>query len=115
MTEVPEQDPAHESERPHPGPDQPPIPVRLVTFNTHHGVGSDERHDLLITHNFVIAWFVRQVFDAPEWRWLGLNQAHCGLTVLRVRSAKPAVLLGHNDLAHLPFELRTGLPDALPI
>jgi endonuclease/exonuclease/phosphatase family metal-dependent hydrolase len=32
--------------RPAPGPDQPPIPVRLVTFNTHHGVGGDERHDL---------------------------------------------------------------------
>jgi endonuclease/exonuclease/phosphatase family metal-dependent hydrolase len=32
--------------RPAPGPDQPPIPVRLVTFNTHHGVGGDQRHDL---------------------------------------------------------------------
>lgn len=29
-----------------PGPDQPPIPVRLVTFNTHHGVGEDSEHDL---------------------------------------------------------------------
>ncbi len=32
--------------KPAPGPDQPPIPVRLVTFNTHHGVGVDDRHDL---------------------------------------------------------------------
>ncbi len=32
--------------RPAPGPDQPPIPVRLVTFNTHHGVGEDSKHDL---------------------------------------------------------------------
>ncbi|WP_346619677.1 endonuclease/exonuclease/phosphatase family protein [Blastococcus montanus] len=32
--------------KPAPGPDQPPIPVRLVTFNTHHGVGDDARHDL---------------------------------------------------------------------
>ncbi|MGY2002249.1 endonuclease/exonuclease/phosphatase family protein [Blastococcus sp. SYSU DS1024] len=32
--------------KPAPGPDQPPIPVRLVTFNTHHGVGADARHDL---------------------------------------------------------------------
>jgi endonuclease/exonuclease/phosphatase family metal-dependent hydrolase len=32
--------------RPAPGPDQPPIPVRLVTFNIHHGVGVDARHDL---------------------------------------------------------------------
>jgi endonuclease/exonuclease/phosphatase family metal-dependent hydrolase len=39
MTGVPEP-------RPAPGPDQPPIPVRLVTFNTHHGVGDDDRHDL---------------------------------------------------------------------
>src|SRR5215217_1962883 len=36
---------AHEV-RPAPGPDQPPVPVRLVTFNTHHGVGEDARHDL---------------------------------------------------------------------
>jgi endonuclease/exonuclease/phosphatase family metal-dependent hydrolase len=32
--------------KPAPGPDQPPIPVRLVTFNTHHGVGKDQKHDL---------------------------------------------------------------------
>ena len=32
--------------KPAPGPDQPPIPVRLITFNTHHGVGADGRHDL---------------------------------------------------------------------
>jgi endonuclease/exonuclease/phosphatase family metal-dependent hydrolase len=31
---------------PAPGPDQPPIPVRLVTFNVHHGVGPDRRFDL---------------------------------------------------------------------
>jgi endonuclease/exonuclease/phosphatase family metal-dependent hydrolase len=31
---------------PAPGPDQPAIPVRLVTFNVHHGVGDDGRHDL---------------------------------------------------------------------
>src|SRR6478609_703366 len=32
--------------KPAPGPDQPPIPVRLVTYNIHHGVGDDGRHDL---------------------------------------------------------------------
>jgi probable phosphoglycerate mutase len=73
-----------------------------------------DRHDLLITHNFVIAWFVREAFGAPAWRWLGLNQANCGLTIIRVRSAKPPVLVSHNDLGHLPGELRTGLPEAQP-
>ncbi|MET4781979.1 histidine phosphatase family protein [Glaciihabitans sp. UYNi722] len=74
----------------------------------------EDRHDLLITHNFVIAWFVREVFGAPAWRWMGLNQANCGLTIIRVRSAKPPVLITHNDLGHLPAELRTGLPDGQP-
>jgi probable phosphoglycerate mutase len=73
-----------------------------------------DRHDLLITHNFVIAWFVREVLGAPAWRWMGLNQAHCGLTIIRVRSAKPPVLVTYNDLGHLPAELRTGLPESQP-
>lgn len=68
-------------------------------------------HELLITHNFVIAWFVREVLDAPSWRWLTLTQAHCGLTVLAQRPGRPWTLVSHNDLAHLPMELRTGLPE----
>jgi len=73
-----------------------------------------DRHDLLITHNFVIGWFVREVLDAPRWRWLGINQAHAGLTIIRVRSAKPPVLVAHNDLGHLPPALRTGMPIEQP-
>lgn len=68
-------------------------------------------HELLITHNFVIAWFVREVLGAPEWRWMTLNQANCGLTVLAQKPGRPWTLVAHNDLAHLPFELRTGLPE----
>lgn len=73
-----------------------------------------DRHELLITHNFVIGWFVREVMGAPDWRWLGLNVAHAALTIIRVRSAKPPVLVTFNDLGHLPAELRTGLPVEQP-
>ena len=72
----------------------------------------EDRHDLLITHNFVIGWFVREVLDAPAWRWVGINQANCGLTVLTQKAGRPWSLVTHNDLAHLPPELRTGLPEA---
>lgn len=72
-------------------------------------------HDLLITHNFVISWFVREVMDAPEWRWMTLNQAHCGLTILAQKPGRPRMLVSHNDLSHLPFELRTGLPEVPPV
>ncbi|TQL48387.1 putative phosphoglycerate mutase [Homoserinimonas aerilata] len=70
----------------------------------------EDRHSLLITHNFVIGWFVREVFGAPSWRWVGINQANCGLTIIRVRSVKSPELVAHNDLGHLPPELRTGMP-----
>lgn len=69
----------------------------------------EDRHDLLITHDFVIAWFVREVFEAPAWRWMGTSQANCGVTIIRVRSVKSPELITHNDLGHLPVELRTGL------
>jgi serine/threonine-protein phosphatase PGAM5 len=64
-------------------------------------VGDADRHELLVTHNFVIGWFVRRVMDAPDWRWLGLNQAHCGLTVIKVSPSGPPALIAFNDTGHL--------------
>ena len=67
--------------------------------------------ELVITHNFLIAWLVRHALDAPERRWLGLNHHNAGLTVIRYSSAGPPSLIAFNDVAHLPPELRgTGLP-----
>jgi hypothetical protein len=54
---------------------------------------------------------VLQALEAPERRWIGLNHQNCGLTVIRYRDDVPATLIAHNDVAHLPPELRaTGLP-----
>jgi probable phosphoglycerate mutase len=72
-------------------------------------------HELIITHNAVIGWFVREVLGAPDWRWMTLNQANAGLTVIAQRHGRPWTLVSHNDLAHLPFELRTGLPEVPPV
>lgn len=74
-----------------------------------------EVHEVLITHNFVISWFLREVLEAPEWRWMTLNQSHCGLTVIAQKQGRPWSMLTHNDLGHLPFELRTGTPDPMPV
>ena len=65
-------------------------------------VGGADRAELLVTHTFVIGWFVRHVLEAPEWRWLGLNHAHCGLTTIAVAHDRPPMLLGYNDVGHLP-------------
>jgi len=57
---------------------------------------------------------VRAALGAPDWRWLGLNQQNCALTVIRYRAGVPPVLISFNDAAHLTGPLRwTGFPDGL--
>ncbi|MFG3598592.1 histidine phosphatase family protein [Micromonospora chersina] len=72
--------------------------------------------ELIITHNFLVAWLVRHALEAPEHRWIGLNHQNAGLTVIRYTPAAPPTLIALNDVAHLPPDLRaTGLPPAYRI
>lgn len=74
----------------------------LQTAVEHFGVaGQHNRYELLITHNFVIGWFVRHVLDAPLWRWIGLNQANCAITIVQFDSDRPSTLVSFNDTGHL--------------
>ncbi|BCB91198.1 histidine phosphatase family protein [Phytohabitans suffuscus] len=76
----------------------------------HAGPG-DASHELVITHSFTVAWFVRHALDAPRARWLGLNAANTGLTTILYRADRPPALVAFNDLSHLPERLRwTGFP-----
>jgi probable phosphoglycerate mutase len=76
--------------------------VTLRAAVDHFGViGEEDRHELLITHNFVIGWFVRHVLDAPAWRWIGLNQANCAITIVQWDSDRPPTLVSFNDTGHL--------------
>ncbi len=78
--------------------------------------GDEPRHELLVTHNFLVGWLVRAALDAPKWRWLGLNHANAGLTVIRYAPDRPPALLLFNDTGHLPAELRwTGFPPELHV
>ncbi|MEU4891300.1 histidine phosphatase family protein [Streptomyces sp. NPDC044780] len=73
--------------------------------------GDEPRHELVVTHNFLIGWLVRAALDAPKWRWLGLNHANAALTVIRYAPGRPTSVLVYNDTGHLPDELRwTGFP-----
>ncbi|MEU0808827.1 histidine phosphatase family protein [Streptomyces sp. NPDC005970] len=80
-------------------------------------VKADEpRHELVVTHNFLIGWLVRAALDAPNWRWMGLNHANAALTVIRYAPDRPASVLFYNDMGHLPPHLRwTGFPPELHV
>lgn len=83
---------------------------------TGHVAEESDRHELVVTHNFLIAWLVCQTLGAPAWRWLGLNYCNAALTVIRYAPGRPASLLICNDMSHLPVELRwTGFPPDLQV
>ena len=51
---------------------------------------------------------------APSWRWLGLNQMNCALSVIAYRAGLPPSLISFNDAGHLTPELRwNGFPAAV--
>ncbi|MGP3934591.1 histidine phosphatase family protein [Nonomuraea sp. KM88] len=78
------------------------------------GPAAQPRHELVVTHNFLIGWLVRAAMDAPDWRWLGVNHCNAALTVIRYTPGRPPSVLFFNDMAHLPAELRwTGFPPEL--
>ncbi|MFE4691587.1 histidine phosphatase family protein [Streptomyces sp. NPDC056749] len=78
--------------------------------------GDEPRHELVVTHAFLAAWFVRDALDAPAWRWLGLNHSNAALTAIRYTPGRPAALLMVNDMGHLPAELHwTGFPPELRV
>lgn len=88
---------------------RPELAAEAVSRFTGPVPGDQERHELLVTHNFLIGWLVRHALDAPPWRWLGLDHANAALTVLRYTPGLPPALLTYNDTAHLPTTPRSGL------
>jgi broad specificity phosphatase PhoE len=91
--------------------DGPPLARQALDLFTGPADGVEDRHDLLITHNFLIGYLVTQALGAPGWRWLSLNHCNAALTVLRYTPGRPSTTLVYNDMRHLPKDLRwTGFP-----
>jgi len=73
----------------------------------------NDSYELIVTHNLLIGWLVSQTLNAPPWRWMGLNQMNCAITILAYLPGLPASLVSFNDAGHLPPGLRwTGFPPA---
>ena len=65
-------------------------------------VDAGDRHELLVTHNFVIGWFVRHALEF-----------NCALTIIEIQPHLPPMLIAFNDIGHLPLDLRGHAPIAL--
>jgi serine/threonine-protein phosphatase PGAM5 len=90
-----------------PEDERDPGGARLDAAAANLAVTADaDRCELLVTHNFVIGWFVRRILDAPWWRWMKLNSFNCGLTIIKVAATEPPTLVTFNDIGHLPASMR---------
>ncbi|MEV4431856.1 histidine phosphatase family protein [Streptomyces sp. NPDC049585] len=79
----------------------PGLAQRALERFTGPVAGGEERHELVVTHNFLIGWLVRDALDAPAWRWLGLNHGNAALTVIRYAPGRPSSVVMFNDMSHL--------------
>jgi len=92
----------------------PRLAAAAIERFTRAGEDGGDNHELIVTHNFLIGWLVSQALGAPSWRWLGLNQMNCALTVIAYRPGLPPALVIFNDAGHLTPELRwAGFPAAV--
>ncbi|WP_328328300.1 histidine phosphatase family protein [Kribbella sp. NBC_00382] len=91
--------------------DGPLLARQALELFTGPADGPSDRHDLLVTHNFLVAYLVSVALGAPGWRWLSLNHCNAALTVLRYTPGRPPTALVYNDMRHLTKDLRwTGFP-----
>lgn len=62
---------------------------------------ADDRPLVLVTHAFVVAWFVQQVLGAPRTAWTSIAVGNAGLTTIVRRPGRSIQLAGVNDVGHL--------------
>ncbi len=62
---------------------------------------AEDRQLVLVSHAFVIAWFVRQILGAPVSAWTAIAVGNAGLTTIDRRPGRPPQLAGVNDVGHL--------------
>jgi serine/threonine-protein phosphatase PGAM5 len=62
---------------------------------------ADDQPLVLVTHAFVVAWFVQQMLGAPANAWPWISAANAGLTTIDRRPGRPPQLIGANDVGHL--------------
>jgi len=88
----------------------------IARFVTVPEAGEPDTYEVLVTHAYPIAWLVRDALEAPPVRWLSLDSANTGLTMIEYRTGLAPTLVMFNDMSHLPADLRwTGIrADARP-
>lgn len=66
-----------------------------------------ELHDLLVCHGNISRYFVTRALRVSLDAWVNMVMHNGGITRLRVDYDGTATLISHNDIGHLPRDLRS--------
>ncbi len=69
--------------------------------------GEADDSQIIVSSGNLIGYLVGQALGAPADAWIRCDIQHCGLTEIIIKRSRGPVLLRHNDIGHLPPELRT--------
>lgn len=69
--------------------------------------GEQDIYELLVCHGNVIRYFVSQALQVHVDTWANMLINNCGITRILVESDGQMFLVSHNDIGHLPEDLRT--------
>jgi broad specificity phosphatase PhoE len=69
--------------------------------------GDADEEQIIVSSGNLISYLVGRAFGAPADAWIHTDIQHCGLTEIVVSQSRGAVVMRHNDIGHLPPELRT--------
>jgi broad specificity phosphatase PhoE len=69
--------------------------------------GAEDDSQIIVSSGNLIGYFVGQAVGAPADAWIRSDIQHCGLTEITIKRTRGPLLLRHNDVGHLPPELRT--------
>lgn len=68
---------------------------------------TEDVSEIIVSSGNLIGYLVGQALGAPADAWIRSDIQHCGLTEITIKATRGPVLLRHNDIGHLPPEMRT--------
>ncbi|HEX8728116.1 MAG TPA: histidine phosphatase family protein [Ktedonobacterales bacterium] len=69
--------------------------------------GAEDVSEIIVSSGNLIGYLVGQALGAHADAWMRSDIQHCGLTEITIRAPRGPLLLRHNDIGHLPPEMRT--------
>ncbi len=71
------------------------------------GTDGEDSYELIVSHGNVIRYMITRALGVSPEVWVKLAIYNCGVSLSVVDHTHSASLITHNEVAHLPFELRT--------